>query len=166
MVSFILQESVHYCKERNSELYACFMDAEKVFDRVWINGLLYKLSKLGINGKDLRLISNMYSGMTSRVFYNGYTSEWVRIEQGTRQGSITSPFFYNVFLNDLLYELDTSGHGLKIGEQHLPAPTQSDDVLLLSATKRGIEHMLYVKHLVLSGEFVITTNKCEVIIFK
>ena len=43
MVSFVLQEHANYCIKQGSELYACFMDAEKASDRVWINGLLYKL---------------------------------------------------------------------------------------------------------------------------
>ena len=37
MVSFILHECANFCIERGSELYACFMDADKAFDRVWIN---------------------------------------------------------------------------------------------------------------------------------
>lgn len=166
MVSLILQESVLYCKERGSVLYACFMDAEKAFDRVWINGLLYKLSKFGINGKDLRLISNIYSDMVSRVFYNGYLSDWVRIQQGTRQGGITSPFFYNVFLNDLLQLLDESGFGLKIGDTNFSAPTQADDIALLSTTKSGIDHMLEICNKFSDKwRFNYNTNKCKVLVF-
>ena len=38
-VTFILQESINFCQERHSPLYACFLDAAKAFDKVWIKGL-------------------------------------------------------------------------------------------------------------------------------
>ena len=46
-VTFILQESINYCQERHSPLYACFLDAAKAFGKVRITGLLYNLYKLG-----------------------------------------------------------------------------------------------------------------------
>ena len=96
-VTFILQESSNYCQERHSPLYACFLDAAKAFDKVWIKGLLYKLFKLGFIGKDLRIFAEMFKDMKSRVYYQGLISEYVEIKQGTRQGSLLSPFFYTVF---------------------------------------------------------------------
>ena len=83
-------------------MYACFMDAEKAFDKVWLNGLLYKLYNIGItNSKDFHLLHDMFSGMKSRVLAHNLLSDWIMIEQGTRQGSLLSPFMYSVYLNDL-----------------------------------------------------------------
>ena len=137
MVTFILQECAHYCIERGSELYACFMDAEKAFDRVWLNGLLYKLFNMGIkNMNDFRLLYDMFSGMKSRVLSHNLLSDRIAIQQGTRQGSLLSPFMYSVFLHDLHIELDNSGAGIRIGGKLFTAPTQADDLLLLSLTKK------------------------------
>ena len=91
-VTFILQESINYCQERHSPFYACFLDPAKAFDKVWIKGLLYKLFKLGFIGKDLRIFAEMFKDMKSRVYYQGLFSEYVEIKQGTRQGSLLSPF--------------------------------------------------------------------------
>ena len=83
-------------------MYACFMDAEKAFDKVWLNGLLYKQYNIGItNSKDFHLLHDMFSGMKSRVLAHNLLSDWIMIEQGTRQGSLLSPFMYSVYLNDL-----------------------------------------------------------------
>ena len=144
MVSFILQECVNYCVERGSCLYACFMDAEKVFDRVWINGLLYKLSTIGASNKDIRLLGNYYTNMRSRVMANNLLSDWVPIEQGTRQGSLLSPLLYSVNINDLIIRLCESRVGLKIGDRYFTAPTQADDLLLLCTTSNGLLTLLKI----------------------
>ena len=112
MVTFILQECVEYCREKGSSLYSCFMDAEKAFDRVWINGLLYKLNCLGLNFQDIRFLSDLFKDMKSRVLYNTLLSDWVPLEQGTRQGSLLSPFFYSVYINDLIILLCESEAGI------------------------------------------------------
>ena len=139
MVTFILKECANYCIERGSDLYACFMDAEKAFDKVWLNGLLYKLYNIGItNSKDFYLLHDMFSCMKSRVLAHNLLSDWIMIEQGTRQGSLLSPFMYSVYLNDLHIELDQSGVGIRIGNKLFAAPTQADDIQLLSLTKNGI----------------------------
>lgn len=165
-VSFILQESVNYCQERNSPLYACFLDAAKAFDKVWISGLLYKLADLGFVGNDLRLISNMFKGMKSRVFNQGILSDWIDVKQGTRQGSLLSPFFYTVFINELLFLLDKSNKGLKIGSQLYSAPTQADDIVVLSLSKKGLETLLKLVHgYSKKWRYIYNADKSAVIVF-
>ena len=43
MFTFI--ESAIYFNKRNSKLYCALLDASKAFDKVLINGLIYKLIK-------------------------------------------------------------------------------------------------------------------------
>jgi len=47
MFTFI--ESAIYFNKRNSKLYCALLDASKAFDKVLINGLIYKLIKRKIN---------------------------------------------------------------------------------------------------------------------
>ena len=144
MTSFIFQEASNYCIERKSTLYSCFMDATKAFDNTWYNGLLYKLHELGITGKPLRIINQMLNGGSSRILLHGQLSESFQIMQGTRQGSICSPFFYTVFLNELLCELDSSQYGFKINSIPLCSPTQADDIVLLSLSKHGLQNLIQI----------------------
>ena len=69
-------------------------------------------------------------------------SEPFKIEQGCRQGSICSPFLYNVFINELLHELSKSPYGLSINAVNVCAPTQADDVVLISLSREGLRHLL------------------------
>ena len=101
MTSFILKESIQFCKENNSKLFACFLDARQAFDRVWHNGLFYKLNELGVSYKLLKIVIAMHSDMYSCVMYNGFYSDWFPVLQGTRQGGVWSPFLYLVYINYL-----------------------------------------------------------------
>ena len=47
------------------QIYACFVDFRKAFDSVWHDGLLYKLSKINVQGKLYSLIKSLYSKSTA-----------------------------------------------------------------------------------------------------
>ena len=83
MSSLMLRECISYAKENNSELFVCFLDVQKAFDSVWLNGLFVKLYEMGIRSNLLRLIMNMYKGIKSAVQYKGYYSAWFSVLQGT-----------------------------------------------------------------------------------
>ena len=98
--------------------------------------------------------------------YNTLLSNWVPIEQGTRQGSLLSPLLYSVFINDLIVLLFESEAGLKIGEYSFTAPTQADDLLLNSLTKSGLQKLIKICHQYsLKWRFFNKNSKCVVIIY-
>ena len=41
-------------------MYLCFVDYEKAFDKIRHNELMDVLKQIGVDGKDLRLIKNIY----------------------------------------------------------------------------------------------------------
>ena len=86
MTSFLVRECVSFCKENKSKLFACFLDARQAFDRVWHNGLFFKLRQMGITGQLWQFVVNMHSDMFSCVLYKGRRSDWFPILQSTRQG--------------------------------------------------------------------------------
>ena len=111
MTSFLLRESIFFAKENSSKLFVCFLDVKKAFDHVWHEGLFYKLYHSGISKQIYHLIVNMYTDMYSCVKCQGQRSYWFPVLQGTRQGGVLSPFLYLLYINDLLYQLESSGLG-------------------------------------------------------
>ena len=51
--------SERYC-EVSKDIYACFIDYEKAFDRVNHESMIKCLKHIRLNGKDIRLIVNLY----------------------------------------------------------------------------------------------------------
>ena len=51
-----------------------FLDISKVFDKVWHEGLFYKLKTYGVKGEVLNLLRNYLHERYQRVALNGQTS--------------------------------------------------------------------------------------------
>jgi len=61
--------------ELDNEVYICFVDFEKAFDRVNWTKMMEVLKKIGVDWKDRRMISSLYMDQTATVRVAGECSE-------------------------------------------------------------------------------------------
>src|SRR5207244_2897663 len=66
---FILKNICERSIEVNKDLYLCFIDFTKAFDRVRHTKLLNMLQDLDLDGKDIRLVRNLYWDQSAAIRY-------------------------------------------------------------------------------------------------
>ena len=79
----------------------CFLDISKAFDKVWHQGIIFKLRQNDILGELLNILSDFLSNRRQRVVLIVQTSPRAIINSGVSQGSILASLLFSIYINDL-----------------------------------------------------------------
>ena len=80
------------------EVREIFLDISKAFDKVWHDGLIFKLRQNGICGETINILEDFLSDRKQRVALNGQCSSWTDIRAGVPQGSILVPLLFLIYI--------------------------------------------------------------------
>ena len=76
------------------EIRGVFLDISKAFDKVWHDGITFKLEQDSISGKLHKLLQDFLVNRKQRVVSNGQVSFWGNVKAGVHQGSFLGPLLF------------------------------------------------------------------------
>lgn len=131
------------CVEMQQNVFTCFIDYEKAFDRVQHEELMRVLGTIGIDGKDLRLLQNLYWEQEAGLRVDGQVHRWAKIEKGVRQGCVLSPALFNIYSEMVLRKIEGLP-GISVGGRCINNIRYADDTVLIASTEADLQKLLDV----------------------
>ena len=163
---FVLQQSLCSRAAAGKVTYVAFVDLSKAFDTVWRDGFLHKLWNSGVQGKIWRIIRAFYQSTESCVMIGNKKTDWFVGDVGVRQGAVTSPLIFSIFVNDLVNEIRKVGGGIQVCVKLISILLFADDIVLLADTKEELQQMLTVLHkFTEKWRLRVNNKKTKVIVF-
>ena len=136
--------SKKYVTIGHKKLFMCFIDFQKAFDSVWHTGLFYKLRTMGLNGKLLDLVEDIYGRTNCAVKQGDKRTQFFNFSKGVRQGCPLSPLLFNLFINELvqLIDLNTKSHISLNGSDKVNILLYADDIVIIAHSQNDLQDHL------------------------
>ena len=126
--------------EHGNEVFICFVDFEKAFDRIdWVK----MLEILKVDWRDRIFIMNLYMNQTAVVKIQQEYSDEGEIGRGVRQGCSLSPLLFNIYAEAMMVvAMEGIEEGIKIGGKLIKDVRFGDDQGMIVGNEQGLQKIM------------------------
>lgn len=163
-----LKQAVRYYTDRKTHVFACFLDLSKAFDLVSYNILWQKLeTETYLRPELISLLKYWYGVQSNVVRWGNALSDPYKLECGVRQGGLTSPRLFNLYMNKLIERLNRAGVGCSIDGVVMNNFSYADDMVLLSPSVSGLRKLINIcEEYAKENGLRYNAKKSEILIFR
>ena len=161
-----------YLCRKKGRFYCIFIDFKRAFDSIQHANLWYSLQRKGINpgGKFLPIFKSMYSQLKSCVKVKKGLTQFFDCHIGTRQGCVSSPIIFSLFINDLVSYLKTEcNRGIFVTDQveDIIALMFADDVASFNDTIIRLQQQINcIERFCESVGMFLNLSKTKIVVFR
>ena len=167
MCIYTLKETINLYTSMKGCVFTCFLDASKAFDRVNHSILFEKLARRGVPIYILRILIYWYENQRLCIRWGETMSEYFKVTNGVRQGSVLSSYFFNVYMDDLSERLNELKIGCMVGALIINHLLYADDLVLISPSSRGLHTLIGVcEKFGINNDIIFNATKSAVMCFK
>lgn len=92
-----IYETIAHHTAKKEQCYVVLLDVSKTFDKIWHNGLKYKIIQLNLPETVTKFLNNYISNRRTKMRVTTYTGQHFNLEAGVPQLSAISPTLYTIY---------------------------------------------------------------------
>ena len=138
---FSLRTLMKRAIEVEKDLYLCFIDYSKAFDKVKHSDLFDILLRHYCDRKDLRVIRNMFREQEATIRIDDDCSVYKPICRGVRQGCVFSPDLFNIY-SDMILRNIKQIEGVIVGGNNINNLRYADDTVSIADSEESLQDIL------------------------
>ena len=139
---YMLRPLTERAIEIQRDLYLCFIDYTKTFDKLRHEEIMSIFDSLNIDGKDLRIVRNIYWEQTAAMRIGNDLSAYQYIKRGVRQGCVLSPDLFFPIYSEIIMRALKGMPGIKVGGYNMNNIRYADDTVLIADNENELQEML------------------------
>jgi len=141
-VIYCVKQIVDYFSRAGSTVNICTIDISKAFDKVNYYILFSKLLKRHVPKNIVHTLVDWYTNSYIYVKWSGILSTCYKISSGVRQGGVLSPVLFNLYVDDVLVDLQQSQLGCVVKGNVLNSFMYADDLIILSILASDLQRLI------------------------
>ena len=142
----LLYELIATAKANNNKINVALRDIGKAFDKVWHQGLIYKLLTKNIPKYLVKILNSYLENRYARIKINNYIGPPFKLLSGVPQGGCLSPSLFNFYTHDIPSPTVCSEHIIYADDITQVIAHPGSERMLAALTKNAIVNINNFEH--------------------